>query len=168
MKLLILFTSILVLVFLAPAFAQKVNTDFDKTFDFAAAKTYAWLPGHPVANPLMHQRILDAIDSNLSARGLTKADSDPDLYVEYAGSTKEDIQIDEWGYGGWRWGGSRTVDVNKILVGMLVVDLIEAREKKLVWRGVATDTVSDKPEKNEKKINNAAKKMFEKYPPKMK
>ena len=51
---------------------------------------------------------------------------------------------------------------------MVVVDLIESKEKKLVWRGVGTDTVSDNPEKNEKKINNAAKKMFEKYPPKVK
>jgi hypothetical protein len=35
----------------------------------------------------------------------------------------------------------------------------------LVWRGTASDTVSDKPEKNEKKIQKAAEKMFKKYPP---
>jgi uncharacterized protein DUF4136 len=168
MKRVIFFASIVLMVFLAPVFAQKVNTDFDKTFDFTAAKTYSWLPGHPANNPLVHQRIVTAIDTNLQAKGLQKVESNGDLLVEYAASTKEDIQIDEWGYGGWRWGGNRTVDINKILIGMVVVDLIESKEKKLVWRGVGSDTVSDNPEKNEKKINNAAKKMFEKYPPKAK
>jgi hypothetical protein len=167
MRILIFFTSILLIVFMAPAFAQKVNTDYDKTFDFSTVKTYAWKEGHPVPNPLVHQRILDAIDSNLAAKGLTKTDANPDLYVAYAGSTKEDVQIDEWGYGGWRYGGNRNIDVRRILIGMLVVDLITP-DNKLVWRGVGSDTVSDNPEKNEKKINEAAKKMFEKFPPKKK
>jgi hypothetical protein len=35
-----------------------------------------------------------------------------------------------------------------------------------VFRGVASDTLSDKPEKNTKKINKSAQKMFYKYPPK--
>jgi len=33
-----------------------------------------------------------------------------------------------------------------------------------VWRGVATDTTSEKPAKNEKKIERAAEKMFEHFP----
>jgi len=38
--------------------------------------------------------------------------------------------------------------------------------KKLVWRGVATDTLSSKPEKNDKKLDEATEKMFKDFPPK--
>ena len=47
---------------------------------------------------------------------------------------------------------------------MLVVDVIDARAKKLAWRATASDTVSDNPQKNEKKIHKAVEKMFQKYP----
>ena len=168
MKRIFLFTTVLILALIAPALAQEVNTDYDKKFDFSAVKTYAWREGHPVQNPLVHQRILDAIDSQLAAKGLQKVESSPDVFIDYSGSTKEEMQINEWGYSGWRWSGSRNVDIRNILIGMMVVDMSEAGENKLVWRGVASDTVSDDPEKNEKKINKAAKKMFEKFPPKKK
>jgi hypothetical protein len=35
----------------------------------------------------------------------------------------------------------------------------------MVWRGVATDTVSDKTSQNTEHIDKAIRKMFEKYPP---
>jgi hypothetical protein len=48
-----------------------------------------------------------------------------------------------------------------------VVDLVDAKAHNLVWRGTACDTVGDNPEKNTKKIEKAAEKMFKKYPPKI-
>ena len=75
-----------------------------------------------------------------------------------------------WGYGGWGYGGagmgSSTTMVSTFVEGTLIVDLFDAGTKKLVWRGIATDTISDNPAKNAEKIQNAAKKMFEKkFPP---
>jgi hypothetical protein len=61
-----------------------------------------------------------------------------------------------------------TTTVDKIPVGHLTVDVGDARTKKLLWMGNADDTLSDKPEKNEKKINNALDKMFKKFPPPVK
>ena len=66
--------------------------------------------------------------------------------------------------GGGYGGGSSTTYVDKVLKGVLAVDLIDAKANKLVWRATATDTVSDNPQKNEKKVNKAVAKMFEKYP----
>jgi hypothetical protein len=51
----------------------------------------------------------------------------------------------------------------------MVIDLFDAASKKLVWRGIAKDTLSDKPQNNAKKIDKAAEKMFKdkkKFPPK--
>ena len=150
----------------APALAQQVNADWDKSVTFADFKTYAWTQGTipPGANPLMVQRVQSAIEAELSAIGLIKVDQDPDVLVAAHGATKENVSLQSWGYAHWRYGASGQIDVNRVLVGMLVVDVIDARAKKLVWRATASDTVSDNPQKNEKKIHKAVEKMFEKYP----
>ena len=151
----------------APALAQQVNADWDKSVTFADFKTYAWTQGTipPGANPLMVQRVQSAIEAELSAIGLIKVETDPDVLVAAHGATKENVSLQSWGYGPtWRYGASGQMDVTRVLVGMLVVDVIDARSKKLVWRATAAETVSDNPQKNEKKIHKAVEKMFEKYP----
>jgi hypothetical protein len=55
--------------------------------------------------------------------------------------------------------------VNTVHVGQAVVDIFDAKTKKLVFRGTASDELSDKPEKNEKKIEKATEKMFKDFPP---
>lgn len=40
--------------------------------------------------------------------------------------------------------------------------------KKLVWRRVANDALSDKPEKNQKKLEKAVGEIFDHFPPKSK
>jgi hypothetical protein len=76
------------------------------------------------------------------------------------------IDADTWGYHGrWRGGwGTTTVNVSEIPVGTLVVDLVDAGTKQLVWRGVANQTLASNPEKSEKKINKVVKKLFKKFP----
>jgi len=46
-----------------------------------------------------------------------------------------------------------------------VVDINDGKTKQLLWRGAAKGTLSDKPEKNSKKIDQAVTKMFKQYPP---
>jgi hypothetical protein len=42
----------------------------------------------------------------------------------------------------------------------MIVDLFDAKTKKLVWRGVATETVSYSPVKNKERIDEAIETMF--------
>jgi hypothetical protein len=156
----------------AAASAQKVNVDWDKSTDFSKFKTYTWTQGTPAKNPLVDQRIVEAVDTQLAAKGLRKVEptDNPDMIVLYHGATSEETQLNttSMGYGwGWTWGGTgtQTTTVSKIPVGHLAVDLVDASTKKLVWLGHASDTISDKPEKNEQKIKKAVEKMFKKYPP---
>lgn len=146
-----------------PCFAQNVSVDYNKDFNFAAVRTYAWEKGTP-ADPLMEQRIVKAIESQLARHSLQKSDSTPDVFVVTHVLTREDISLRDWGNGPFRWGDS-TIDISKILVGTLVVDILDAKNNQLVWRGIASGTLSDKPEKIEAKINKAAEKMFNKFPP---
>ncbi|HWF46702.1 MAG TPA: DUF4136 domain-containing protein, partial [Bryobacteraceae bacterium] len=50
-------------------------------------------------------------------------------------------------------------------VGTLVVDLFDASNKQLIWRGSASDTLSDKSEKNIKNLDKGVQKMFDHFPP---
>ena len=154
------------------AFAQKVSVDFDKDADFTKYKKYAWAEGVPAKDPFAHKRIVDAVDAQLAAKGWTKVEpgDNPDAYVLYRAAVGEEKQVDVWGTGygaGWRRGGMGTtqVTVETILIGQLVVQIGDAATKQVVWRGTASDTLSDKPEKNEKKIKKAAEKMFKSFPP---
>ena len=65
------------------ALAQKVSYDFDKTANFSAFKTYAHKDGTKVGQPLIDDRISAAIDEQMAAKGFTKAEANPDVFVVY-------------------------------------------------------------------------------------
>ncbi|HEY1801561.1 MAG TPA: DUF4136 domain-containing protein [Terriglobales bacterium] len=153
--------------------AQHVKVDWDKSASFVSYKTYAWAKGTPPQNQLMAQRISDGIDRELSEKGFQKVDanSNPDLIVLYRTAIESNTQFNTMGTGGWGWrwgGGMTTTTVDQIPTGQLSVDIGDAKTKKLLWLGSASDTISDKPEKNEEKINKALDKMFKKFPPPLK
>lgn len=158
----------------ARALAQKVNVDFDKGEDFKRFKTFAWKEGMSAGNPFADRRIREAVEIQLGSKGLRRAMGvDPDCLVVFHASTTEDLSLNTF-YSGWGsgwypyWGGptSVTTTVDRQRKGTLIVDVWDAASKKLVWRGVGEDTISDKPEKNVKKIQKATAKMFKQFPPK--
>ncbi len=165
-----LLSMVVLLLVCCPVHGQNVKVDYDKAASFTGFATYAWAKGTPVQNGLMDQRIIDGIDRQLAAKGLRKVDAsaNPDLRVLYHGAVGTETQLNTTDMGGWgyRWGGGMsTTTVQNIPVGKLVVDIGDAKTKKLLWMGTASDTLSDKPEKNEQKLNKALDKMFKKFPP---
>lgn len=164
--------------------AQKVEADYDHNADFSRYKTYSWVKvgnNEQQVNQLVEQRIMAAIEETLAKKGLHRVDSGGDLLVDYQVAVKNQVQLNTYNTGGgpgWGWGpgwgygygagGISTTTTSTIPVGTLVIDLMDPAAKQLVFRGTATDTLSDKPEKNTKKIQKAVTKIFDKYPPKMK
>ena len=164
--------------------SQKIDYDYAHEADFSKYKTYAWHEDDKdslkAQNPLANERVMSAVDQQLSAKGLRKVGSDPDVYVTYHAQSKENMSLDTttmgYGYGpGWGWGGfygggmmgmgSTTTQVRTYQTGTLVVDIWDAKAKELVWRGIGSDTISDSPQKNAKKIDSAMQQMFRHYPP---
>ena len=66
--------------------AQKVKVEYDKSLDFSKFKTFAWGPIDAVARPLLAASILGAIEEELIKKGLHKAGSNPDIFLEIYGS----------------------------------------------------------------------------------
>jgi Domain of unknown function (DUF4136) len=167
---------VMTLLISSAAVAQKTNVDWDRQANFSQYHTYAWQPSpHPAKN-FWNDRIMDAIDKQLQAKGLTKVDSNPDLWVVYSNSIHDQKEVVGTGYNmgpywGWGyWGGPTTTTYNTWVtkIGTLVVELSDAKQHELLWRGSATDTISDNSNKNIKTLDNMVAKLFKGYPPKEK
>ena len=158
--------AVVIVLTAAVVYAQKVSVDSDPAAPFASYKTYAWVAGTPAPNALNEQRLHASVDARLAGRGLAMNTTAPDLIVATHVTTKErqELIASGFGYGPWWGGGYGTTSVETYVDGTLIFDLYDAHTKKMVWRGVATATASDKPSKNTEKINKALDKMFEKFP----
>jgi Domain of unknown function (DUF4136) len=149
------------------ALAQKVNVDWKRGDDFSKYKTYAWgTSPHPIQDPLWNQRIVGFVDDQMAQKGLTKVDpgANPDLLVVYNAGVKQNVSLEGYRMGWYNAMGSiQQVVENE---GTLVVDLADPQQKMVIWRGMASETLSDKSSKNIEKVQKMVRKMFEKYPPK--
>jgi len=160
----------------APAAALDVKVDSDKVADFSNRKTYAWKAGTEAPNPLTEQKIHMGVEAQLRAKGLTRVETAPDLWVVTHASVTSDarLNVETFGYGGgygwygWNtWGAATTVRIQDNSTGLLLVDILDGPEAKLIWRGIASDSVPDipNPDKVAKTINRALAKMFVQFPP---
>jgi hypothetical protein len=158
------------LLFATTSFAQQVKTDYDRSANFSQYKTYSWGKVQ-TQDPLWVDRIKGAVNTALTAKGMTPVASGGDVSVVAIEMTKSQQSLDTFynGFGGgWRWGGGfgdATTTVHNYKVGTLVVDLFDAKTKTIIWRGSSSDTLSDKSDKNIKNLDKGAEKMFDHFPP---
>ena len=165
--------------------AQDVRYDFDKNKDFSKYKTYKWVPikGADQPDDLTGQKLTAAVNAELATKGLTMTDSDTaDLYIGYQTAIGTEKQFTSyntgWGYGpgwggGWYgYGGGMSSSTtygstSTVYVGQLDLSMYDPAEKQMVWRGTATKTLDPKakPEKKEKNIGKAVKKLLKNFPP---
>ena len=154
-----------------PAWAQKVTTEFDESIDFSNFKTFLVREGRinsrdPALNStLVEKRIRNLIADQLRAKGLSEVAEKPDLVARFAlgaqnRQPKGPVVV------GPR--GRRTRPVaTPYTAGTLTVDLLNAADRELLWRGIATDNQRDSA-KIEQHLDSSVKKIFDKYPPKRK
>jgi len=162
----------ILLVMVAAAFAQHVQTDFDHHANFSQYKTYSWQEIKP-ANSLWDARIKSAVDAQLTAKGWTEVPSGGDVSIVAIKTTHTERTLNTF-YdgigGGWRWRGfggmgQATTTEQDYKEGTLVLDFYDGNTKQLIWRGSAEDTLSDKASKNEKKLDKGVAKMLKGFPP---
>ena len=173
--------SILILLLLCGAAqAQKIKVEFDKNTDFAKLKTYAWDPTpQATGKPVLAAAIKGAVNHELAKVGLKEVAENPDLYIAMYGASDSDFAVtySDLYYGPYgipafdqsflMWGAiPGTTNTAVVHKGQLVVDLLDAKAKKLVWRGIATEKLSEQQMKLVEQVNTAVEKLFAKYPPK--
>jgi hypothetical protein len=146
-----------------------VKTDYDRSANFGQYKTYSW-EQVKTKDALDVDRIKNAVNAALAAKGWTKVDSSGDVSIVAMEIIRKQQTLNTFydGFGGgWRWGGfgDATTTTETYKVGTLVVDLFDTKTKKLVWRGSSSDTLSNNSDKNIKNLDKGAEKMFKHFPP---
>ncbi|MFQ5937362.1 MAG: DUF4136 domain-containing protein [Acidiferrobacterales bacterium] len=169
-----------------------VSTDHDREANFSALTSYAWMPP-PAENPtarfdeqFVRERVHAAVDRELTAKGYRKqpkGSGTPDFLIVYYAAlvTKMRATTVTVGYGysmGWGStsgaGGTVTAaaqeprgTVYEYEEGSLVIDIVNARTRKLMWRGSAQSKIDDQAprEKNAALIDEAVLEMLKRFPP---
>ena len=150
----------------------EVNIDYDPAVDFSKYKTIGWLDGTPAEDEELERRIHAAIERELIPLGFREVREDSDLLIVTHASmdVEKEIEVssfDYWvEYEGWLKPMAVTEDTWNSTMGVLIVDLVDAASKKLIWRGIATGNVAKTPEKRGEKLDVTMAKMFKKFPPK--
>ncbi len=151
--------------------AQDVKYNFMPGTDFSKFHTYKWAPieGGTHPNQIADAQIKSSVDSQLSAKGLTKTDGDKaDLLIGYQIAVDKEKQWNAYSMGGAQFGGMGSATSSTISNGSLVLDMYDPTNKQLVWTGTATKTLdpSSNQEKNQKNLDKAMAKLLKNYPPK--
>jgi hypothetical protein len=151
-------------------FADHVTVDYDHAEHFNQIKTYSWSKVQ-TANSIWDDRVKDAIDQELSAKGWMQVSSGGDVTLVAIEKTSIHQQYDTFydGFGGWRRLGSfgeSTTTVDNYEVGTLIVSMFDGNSKQLIWRGASSSDLSGNPEKNTKNLDKDVQKMFKNFPPK--
>jgi Domain of unknown function (DUF4136) len=175
------------------ALAQD-SYDYRRGANFSGIRTFAFKEGPPMApdayktttydSPIQRERTQAAITSQLELRGLRRNDEHPDVYIVPRRTFKTDYTYYgpygwggpyAWGgyygpgYAGWGgWGGGWYGGgyVYEELLGTLTVDVVDARNGELLWRGVETKRVhqTSKPAKRDKRVFDEVADVFKHFP----
>ncbi len=168
-------------VFLAGCSSVHVVLDYDRAAEFEHLKTYAWQhatqpkSGNPrIDNDLIDVRIRNAVNTTLATKGFRQAPrAEADFLVAYFVEYKRRIggSAVSFGLGAGsfsRFGGvGYSTDISDYEEGVLMIDIIDARNDKVVWRGTGTRVVYEgsDPDKVSKIVNEAVSKILAKFPP---
>jgi len=165
-------------LFQAACSTVSVTTDYDHSTSFAQYRTYTLAPSSEKIplSPSGEAALRDSLRINLAAHNITEVSKDADLHVVRHISTKEKLEVYQgsamdygripYGYGGyglWANAPRAYTDVSQYTEGTLILDFVDAKTQKLVFRGIGTGTVSD-PQTNAERIREAVEKIVEKFP----
>jgi hypothetical protein len=152
----------------ASAFAAETRSDYDRAVDLTKLKSFTFvdqsrrLAGDPLAsNKLADKRLHAAIENNLEAQGMRKEGTEADFVVAYSVTVTKKPRISGTGYGPFRFNGGQ-IWVDDEIEGDAMVDFLDPQTGDLIWRGYIRATIG-KPEKSEKQINDAIKKLVDKF-----
>jgi hypothetical protein len=161
--------------------AQQTSAAFDEKVDFSNYKTFAF-DKDGARNPFVNALIVEAVERELTSRGLAKVDSDPDLKVVYLAATVPNLQVQNVpfyhvvnpAYSGMV--GSATMNMWDVTTGTLVIDLFDRKSDRVVFRGTIKEVLQRAPSADlkadarivAKPIKKGVAKIFKKYPVKRK
>ena len=156
---------------------MNVSSHVQSGVDFAQYRTYDWGPADALPtgdprldkNPFFQDHILGAVEKQMAVKGYERSESGtPDLRIHYHASINQRIDV----YGvdrdhGYCYDDDCKARVTDYEAGTLVLDLVDTRTNRVIWRGWAQDTVEDvlnNQDRMAKKIDEAVRRMLARLP----
>jgi Domain of unknown function (DUF4136) len=162
--------------FLISCQAVHINSDYDKTINFSKFKTYAFYKtgiDKVEISDLDKKRILRSIDNEMTLKGFTKSET-PDMLINISTKEREQVNVNQFnagfGYGwgfGWNpmfWGGGMN-NVSTFSEGTLIIDLIDASKKELIWQGEGVGHLTQNTDRKDDNIKGFVTRILSQYPP---
>ena len=150
----------------------RVSSDFNDKINFNDYKTYAFSKkgvDEAEINDIDKKRILNAIDVELSSKGLRKSSIEPDLMVNFFTESNKKINYypnyNSYGYGSPIAPWYNTYYYHKYSEGVLFIDLIDYKKNELIWQGIGKGYIPSKRAKKEEQIKLFVNKILIQYPP---
>ncbi|MBO3270256.1 MULTISPECIES: DUF4136 domain-containing protein [Hymenobacter] len=161
-----------------------VSSDFDHAVNFRAYKTWAWYPQQPVDaeggpakgyESFLDQRLRTAIDRELTNKGLTRVENNPDIYVAYNAKVEEKQSASPYynglGYPYYGYGmygglyGRGYAPMSQYAAGTVIIDLVDAKRKELAWRGSGQAQIDNNHSISEQEVYRIVNGIMGVYPP---
>ncbi len=158
------------LALLCACSSLDTSIDYDTKADFSHLSNYAWIETGDAS--LTGRRIQTAVDAALGRRGYALASEAPSFLVAAHIGRQDRVQVTDWGYSypryGGAWYGAGDLDVYTYQEGSLVLDVIDAKTRELMWRGTATRVIDPgwTAEERDKIVAEAVEALLEHFPPK--
>ena len=152
----------------------KTATEYDKSANFAEYGSYKFMNELSYSDTFDNysgenkRTIENAIHKQLKRKGLEETEI-ADLHVNFfVIDTHESKSITNTSYRNQRYGGMTHLDtyIKEYEQGTLIVDFVDVKSKKLVWRGIGTGVITGKQKDMERTINEAVTAVVSQYPPK--
>src|SRR5271169_6088903 len=149
------------------AIGQQVSVNYNHSQSFSAYHTYAWGAdnANQVQNSILAQVAVQGIDSALQGKGWQKVEAgqNSDVLVTASGGMKQQTSYSAWGMRGIG-GGMGGITPEQNVIGTLVVDLYDAKNQILIWRGIGQNALDNNGSKNQQIVQKALAKMFKQWP----
>lgn len=154
-----------------------VSSHVERGITFTDYVTYDWGPpdnlpvGDPRLdnNPFFNDHLQGAIEKGLAARGYERVDTgvEPQLLLHYHASVNQRVDVYKADHPyGYCYGDceARIVEFEE---GTLVLDIVDARTKKVIWRGWAQDAmdgVINNQDRLDRKVDESVVRMMQMLP----
>ena len=159
------------------ATTMSVSSHVERGIDFAHYRTYDWGPADALPtgdprldkDPFFKDHFQGAVEKALATKGLGwSTPRMSDLLIHYHANISERIDVDRMDTErGYCAGDGCTPPVVEHEAGTLVLDVIDARTNRLIWRGWAQRGVKDMLENQDtmaRLIDEAVARMFARFP----
>jgi len=155
-----------------------VSSEYDKTVDFSRFKTFALFNGEGLTKVLSqanHDRVLKAVKNEMIKKGFMEDAAGPDVMVNVNAVFNKTTSVSgnnyyEYGsvYRPYTWGPGvsyTNYDVRHYKDGSLIIDVVDASAKKLLWQGMGNKEMDTPAKDPETEIPKAVASIMADFPP---